>query len=328
MVKYKKFSYRALVSSSIALALMPLSQIHAHEYPADRGRVAVFSLDAGYLPPAGTNTIGLSFVYNDWDELTGSDGRKRKPFDKVDATSRVAVLSYLRMTERKLFSADYGFGIVLPYQYTKIDHSMATPGGEIPIQGEYDGLYAAFVSPVILQWRDPTYRFNQNFMFTVGLPVGDFDGDNPANSAADYYSAEALYQFTYALGGGYEMSSALSYQYNFRNEHDQHPTTPGPEGRLQNGDSIAWNLALGKRIGPMSIGLSGYWHKQLQQDDIKGVPNYDGLQAEQVGVGPVLTYRDPTKPKLPMVTLKYMKGIESNDAVTGDFINLSLGFTF
>ena len=324
----KKTKVSALSAAfSFVFLSFPFSQVEAMEFPASRNGEVFFGPGAGYLPPAGTTTLGMNLMYNDWNKVTGSNGKKREMFDKVDAKSRTLVLAAIRMTNYKLLGADYGFGVALPYSYAKMDHTLETPVGIVAIQGSDTGLAGAFITPIILQWRDPTHTFNHNFRVNVNVPTGNLQKRNAGNVARDYYSVGMAYQFTYGLGSGYQLASGLSYEYNFKNRHEEHPTTAGPDGRLQNGDIAVWNLAFGRQVNNWSVGVAGYWEEQLRADQIDSVPGYDGLRAKKTGVGPVVTYRNRVNRNIPAVTVKYSKGLSSRDAITGDYLSLALGFT-
>lgn len=302
-------------------------QAQAMEFPADRTRSAVFTAASGFLPPANTTTLGFAYLYNDWDHLTDSNGDKRAPFKKVKATSRGYTPALIHMTDYQILGADYGFGVALPYMSVRIDNSIETPMGVMPMKGEDNGLFAVFLSPIILAWRDPTYTFTHNLQFNVDVPVNHIDGDNPANVAQDYYGTGLTYQFTYSFGQGYQIGSGLSWQYNFRNKHDQHPTTGGPEGKYKNGDILVWNAGVGKQFGNWSLGVTSYWLEQLHADDISGASDYQGLRAREFGAGPIISYQNVQNPHAPSFMLKYSHGITSRDAVTGDYVILTMTYT-
>lgn len=315
-------------SCAVVCATVLTSSALAMEFPADRSRVGFFSFGAGYLPKPGSNTLIAGYLYNDWDKLTDSDNNRRVNFEQIDSKARGATIGYLRVTNQKLLGADYAFGFVLPYMDVIIDHTLKTPNGTVPIQGKHDGLVGLFTTPIILEWRQPEKQLFQNARLNISIPVGHFDEDNPANVIRDYYAAELAYQATYNFRPDWEFSSGLSYQYNFRNQHDMHPTVSGPKGEYKNGDMLAVNLAVGKKYGNLTAGLSAYWLEQLTEDQISGAPDFEGFKQRTLGIGPTVSYRFASLKNTPMLHAKFSKGVYSEDSVTGDFFSMFLTYPF
>lgn len=316
--------------SKIALCSLVLFSgiAQAAEQPADRSRVAFFTLGAGNLPPANSNTFLANYIYNDWDELTDGSGDDRPGFNKVSSKSRGMALGYLRVTDKKLFGADYAYSFVVPYFDVTIDHELNTPYGNFPIYGEHKDVVGLFVTPMMLEWRATEDKaFSQNFRVNVGMPVSKYDEDNPANVSRDYFSAEAVYHNTYNFLPTWDWSTGISYQYNFKNMHNKHPQVQGPDGKYQNGDMLTLNTAVGKNFGLFSLGVAGYWIEQLSKDNINGV-DVEGQKQKTAGIGPVVSVIIPTKKSFNMINMKYSKGIYSEEGVTGDFFNIFLTHTF
>lgn len=302
--------------------------VNAAEQPADRSRVAFFTLGAGHLPKPDSDTLLVNYIHNDWDELTDGSGDDRPGFNKVSSKSRGMAIGYLAMTDKKLFGADYGYSFVVPYFDVTIDHELNTPYGNIPIYGEHKDVVGLFVSPIMLAWRgNETNPLHQNFRVNIGAPVAKYDDDNPANVSRDYFSVEAAYQNTYNFLPTWDWSTGISYQYNFKNMHNKHPQVVGPDGKYQNGDMLTVNTAIGKNFGLVSAGIAGYWIEQLSKDTISG-ENVEGQRQRTAGVGPVVSVMIPTKNSFNMVHLKYSKGLSSKEGVTGDFFNIFLTHTF
>ena len=315
------------VSLVVSVSLASTSAF-AMEFAADRSRVALFSFGAGNLPKPDTNTLISGYLYNDWDRLTDSHNNRRANFERIDSQARGATLGYLRVTNQKILGADYALGFVLPYLDVTINHTIKTPNGVKPIQGADDGLVGLVLTPVILEWRKPEKQLFQNIRLNIGIPVGHYDEDNPANVTRDFYSTEVAYQATYNFLPTWEFSGGLSYQYNFRNQHDLHPTVSGPVGEYKNGDMLVMNAAMGKKMGNWTLGVGGYWQEQLSEDEIAGSPEFDGFQLRTLGIGPMMSYRFASLKKPTILHAKFSKGIYSKDGVTGDFLSVFLTYPF
>ena len=317
-----------LSSLTLCLCSILISHVHAAEQPADRSQVAFFTMGAGHLPQPSSDTFLINYLYNDWDELTDGSGDDRAGFKKISSKSRGMALGYLRMTDKKLFGADYGYSFIVPYFDVTIDHVLDTPYGDIPIYGEHTDVVGLFLSPLMLAWRGNEMNpLHQNFRINIGTPVAKYDEDNPANVARDYVSIQAAYQNTYNFLPTWDWSSGISYQYNFKNIHNKHPQVVGPDGKYQNGDMLTLNTTVGKNFGLVSAGIAGYWIEQLRKDTIDGV-NVEGQKQKTAGIGPVVSVMIPTKKSFNMVHMKYTKGIYSEEGVTGDFFNIFLTHTF
>ncbi len=313
---------------SAALAIQPIIA-SGNERIADLSQLGSFSFGGGFLPPAGTTSVALAVGQYKYDKIAGDDGHMIEPLKKIDVTVKSGVLAILHMTDQKILGADYGFRVLFPYMDITGDATVNTPFGSFKSDVEYSDLIDVVVTPVMLQWRDPSRTFNQSFSVNIEVPIGTYDNESFANSGRDNYSIEPMYAFTYMSQTGYEVSSSFALRYNFRNRNDGFYENGAVEGKYKNGSTFAWNFATGQHVGPFTVGVSGYALEQLTDDKIDGDQGPDnGKRSRVYAVGPAVSYRDYKNPKMPVLSLKYLKEFGAENRSQGEILSLIAAYTF
>ncbi|WP_190304701.1 SphA family protein [Pseudomonas chlororaphis] len=320
-------SYPVVASGTVlacALSMAPLTAL-CHERLSDTSQIAWFNFGGGILPKAGDSVIAIGFVNNRFKKIAGNDGDMKKPLKDVDVNVYGGVLTALHMTEQKLFGADYGFKISAPY----LDVDSQSTVGNHTASASYSDFLNVTVSPLILQWRDPTFRFSQNFQLSFGVPIGTYDNKTTANSGWDNYSIEPEYSATFITKDGYEFSNRLAVRYNFRNRAEGIYENGTITGRYKNGTTAAWNFALGKHFGAFTVGVSGYALSQLTDDEIDSERSgNDGRRARSYGVGPSLLYRDLKSQTSPIVSAKFYYDFGAKNRSEGQTASVAIVFPF
>lgn len=311
--------------SSIAVATLTMALFalaapaRAEELAADLSQLGTMTYGAGNLPPAGASAIGARVVVYDFTKIADQDGSMRAPLKTLDATAVGAAVSLMHMTHWTFLGADYGMQVVVPYLNASASSTIAAGPRTISTEGHFSQILNATVSPIMLQWRDPTRTYNQNFILDVQIPVGTYQGSNPLNAATDAYAIRPKYTFTYLSKGGFEVTAALSLEYDFKNRHEDYQT--GMIGTV--------NAAVGQHIGQFTVGLSGYALNQFNGDQMNGqlAPN-DGRKARVFALGPAIAYRDPNKRIGPVVSLKYLREFDARNRSQGNSLWLVVGYPF
>ncbi|MBF8721787.1 SphA family protein [Pseudomonas guariconensis] len=323
----KSSNYTALMLAG-ALAMHPIAA-SANERIADLSQLGSFSFGGGFLPPPGSTSVALAVGQYKYDKIAGDDGHMIQPLKKVDVTVNSGVLAILHMTDQKLLGADYGFRVLFPYMDITGDADVNTPFGSVKSDIVYRDLIDVVVTPVMLQWRDPSRTFNQNFSVNIEVPIGTYDKKSFANSGRDNYSIEPMYAFTYMTPTGFEFSSSFALRYNFRNRNDGLYENGAIEGRYKNGSTFAWNFATGQHVGPFTVGISGYALEQLTDDKIDGgqAPE-NGKRSRVYAVGPAVSFRDYKNPKMPVLSVKYLKEFGAENRSQGEILSLIAAYTF
>jgi len=227
---------------------------------------------AGAVPPPGNYFINY---FGNWSgTLRDGSGNKVRPLGKdikLDATFNA--FRFVQVTDTKLFGANYGWAAILPLVHLSID---APPG-----KASKTGLGDATLTPLILSWHSPEMHYA--FGLDINLPTGDYDANAlpGKNIGANYTSIEPVFGVTYLGKDGWEVSG--KFMYNWKTENN--------DTNYQSGDELHVDYLVGKHIGPWSVGVSGYYLKQLTNDKQNGVKvGVDGNKGQVFAIGPSIKY--------------------------------------
>jgi hypothetical protein len=119
-------------------------------------------------------------------------------------------------------------------------------------------------------------------------PTGSFNSKKDLNQGAGFWSLNPYVTTTYLPTPRIEISSRLSYLYNFATSRAPNPP-PFPDLPFRSGQAgqVVWlNFAASyELISGFSLGTSGYWLTQITEDRYDGVEVPDSRAAE-LYVGP------------------------------------------
>ena len=151
------------------------------------------------------------------------------------------------------------------------------------------------MSPFILSWH--TKNWHWAVALDVHLPTGKYESGDPLRSVgANYWSVEPVFAATWLGDDGWEVSA--KFMYNIKGKNDDFREAEGaPRMDYQSGDEFHMDYLVGKRFGAWGVGLSGYYLKQLTDDEIDGrkIAANPGLwsagrKGEVFAIGPSVSY--------------------------------------
>lgn len=236
---------------------------------------------AGAVPPPGDYFINYFGHYG--GKLRDGSG------DKVDGTSVSAwfdALRWVHTSEHQILGGNWGWHVILPVVRQEIDL-----GGSKTTTGIGD----LTINPFILSWH--TKNWHWAAALDINLPTGEYKSGDPRRSiGANYWSIEPIFAVTYMGDDGWEVSA--KFMYNIKSENKDFRVAPGtPKLDYQSGDEFHMDYLVGKRFGAWGVGISGYYLKQLTNDEIEGrkIAANPGLwsagrKGEVFAVGPSVTY--------------------------------------
>lgn len=236
---------------------------------------------AGAVPPPG------NYFLNYFGHVAGKlrDGNGNKvvaPNSKeIKLSATFDALRFVKVTETQLLGGNYGWAAVLPI----VDLSIDAAGNKAGKTGIGD----ATITPLILSWHSAEMHYAVGL--DIDLPTGDFDkNDHPGkNIGANYYSVEPIFGVTYLGNDGWEVSGKFMYNWKTKNKDTDY----------QSGDEFHMDYLVGKHLGPWSLGLSGYYLRQLTDDEQAGVKvGADGNRGQVFAIGPSLKYETAGKSQL------------------------------
>lgn len=262
--------------------------------------------------PAGINLGGTSFydgfagppglshlVYLKYDSASSfrdKNGHENRAFDdpKLNVVTLLNQLSYYS-PETIGAGAHLGWNLIVPI--VSLDGSFGDGGarlkdnatglGDITTgpQVQFDPIVDSHGRPVFVQ------RFAMNFI----LPTGKYDKHKDFNQSSNFYSVNPYWAATWMPAPRWEMSWRLHYLHNFKNDD---PASSSPllfEGQpvrdTQAGDAAWANFTASYEVMPkLSVGLNGYYFKQLEDDKVNGRTLADSRE-KVLGIGPGLFWK-------------------------------------
>jgi hypothetical protein len=282
---------KAQYTTTVLATLLALSSgfVHAKE-GGDQYPNGAENWMSGALPPPGNYFLNYVGAYR--GKLKNGDGDNaniagRTP--KVDAV--FDALRFIKVTDTKILGASWGVQAIVPLVHQSIDFPQL--GGKRSTTNLGD----ITVDPIILGWHGPNWHVTAGL--DIYLPTGKYDKNDPRVSiGTNYWSVEPVVAATWLGSTGWEASAKLMYNIKGKNKDSNFG---GVNGSYQSGDEFHMDYAVGKHLGPWTVGLSGYYLKQTSDDKFNGqvVPAVPGIwsqgrRGEVLAVGPSVAYSTKT----------------------------------
>ncbi len=257
----------------VAVLLAVVSQSFATEGGGGAYPNGAENFMAGALPPPGQYFVNYALFYGA-DDLRDGNGNSI-PID-FDLELYADVLRFINVTDKKILGGSWAQHIFVPVMSVDV----STPFGDDDVIGLGD----VIVDPFILGWHTP------NFHWTVGLdiylPIGEYDKDEIANIGRNYWTFEPILAGTYRNKRGCEVSVKAMYDINLENSDTDYDS----------GDEFHFDYTVGKHVGNWSLGISGFYYKQVTGDDGMvmspgGLVDAGDNKGEQFAWGPAIAYQ-------------------------------------
>lgn len=285
----------------ISAGLVLSGSVLATENGAPSTAPGIYGFGAGFMPPVtdvGTFAIRGS-IYKADKNLNGSGDDNLTDFSQ---TVKALSLTYIKMTDIEFQGATYGYGIVAPFITLDIDGQV--PNANIQVEGSDAGLADIQIIPYILQWY-PSPNLATNTQLQIQIPTGHYNKDDTITTGLNHWTFSPAFNFTYATDSGFEVSS--SFQLDLNTENKDTGYTSGIEYRHE--------FAVGQHFGDWTLGLGGFYYKQLTDDKGKASSNIvNGNKAEAVALGPELSF---FRPGLPVVSFHAYKEFKAKNRTQG-----------
>ena len=273
---------------------------------------------AGVVPPPGTYVT--NYVYH-YSGDAGAD-LEIPTAGSVELGAKVDVLvdavSLIHITDKKIFGANWGFGLLGAYGDVEVEVSASGSLGTVSRESEVSGLGDPVIIPYLLGWKQGNHNISTGL--AVIVPAGKYKNSRLANVGLNHWALEPNVAYTYFNPkNGREFSFNLIYDYNFEN-----PDTNYKSGQELHADyTIAQYFPIG-----LAIGFGGYLYQQITDDD--GAPaRLDGFRGRALAIGPQLLYNlkiDDTH----QLTLqaKYHIEFETKNRLKGESFWFNMTFNF
>jgi len=223
---------------------------------------------AGAVPPPGTYFLDYLTYYKADKFRDGSGGKLMPDFDlKVTAN----VFRFLYVTKQQILGGFWGMHVFIPV----LNVDVRNPYGS----QSKTGLGDIIVDPFILSWHW------KNFHLVTGLdiyiPTGKYDKNNLANLGRNYWTFEPIVGATFISDGGFEVSGKFMYDINTKNDDTEY----------KSGQEFHFDYTIAQKFGNWSIGLGGYYYKQMTNDKLNGNKvGPDGFKGQVFAFGPQIKY--------------------------------------
>lgn len=223
---------------------------------------------AGAVPPPGTYFIDYLTFYSA-DRFNDNDGKSAVPNFKLDATANVFRL--LHVTKKQILGGNYAFHLFIPLVNLEV-----TAG---PTSDSKAGIGDIIIDPIILSWHSK--NFHAACGLDVYIPTGSYSKSELANLGRNYYTFEPVFAFTYLSDNGFETSFKFMYDINTKNKDTQYDS----------GDEFHFDYTIAKKINNVTVGIGGYYYKQISDDKLNGVKfGVNGNRGAAFAYGPQVKY--------------------------------------
>ncbi len=272
---------------------------------------------AGAIPPPGTYFLDYIQYYHA-RKLKNKDGNDAIPNFDLKATANV--FRFLHVTKQQIFGGNWGMQLIVPL--VNIDVSLS-PAAGVNLSDSKSGLGDITIDPIMISWHSP--NFHWVFGLDITVPTGAYDQNDLANIGRNYYTFEPVLAFTYLTNNGFDLSAKFMYDINTKNSKAN--LRPGDD--YLSGQEFHFDYTVAKKIDSFSLGLGGYYYKQMTSDEVNGV-KVDGSQPGTYGKGQVFAIGPQVKYdyKNMFFVLKYQKEMEVKSKPEGDNFWFSFMYAF
>ncbi|MEN2985459.1 MAG: transporter [Thermodesulfovibrionaceae bacterium] len=257
---------------------------------------------AGAVPPPGTYFLNYFTLYKS-DKFNDRYGKSSIPNFELKVIANV--FRFLHVTDKKIFGGNWAIHVLIPI----LNVNVSLPIGSKSRTGVGD----IVVDPFILSWHLKNWHFATGI--DIYIPTGDYDKRRLANTGRNYWTFEPIFAFSYLSDNGFDVSFKFMYDINTKN-HDT--------GYLS-GQEFHFDYTVGKKFDKWTLGLGGYYYKQITNDKINGVKVApDGNKGQAFAIGPQIKFDY----KNMNFTLKYQKEMEIKNRPEGDKFWFKFVYTF
>jgi hypothetical protein len=262
------------------------------------------------MPPPGWYAM---VYYNHYHADSLADGAGQMPLQSFDLLVNVGALRLDWVKPVRVFGADR-WGTLLFVPVIDLDLALSPVPG-VSVTGSKRGLGDITLGNG-LHWTFPL--FDMVNAFDVVAPVGAYSASDPVNPGQNRWVVRLNHMGTWQPAPQWEVSYRLHWDYNFNN----------PDTDYHSGQTLYLNWAAGwKPMPPLTLGLSGYFLRQLTDDRQAGqVVGPGGNRVRVDGLGPCIRY---ILPNHAMLIAKYYKEYDVRNHPKGDqfwlYVALPLG---
>jgi hypothetical protein len=241
--------------------------------------LGVETVRAGVMPPPGLRVLTTVGGYGS-TRSNDSEGNPRAGTSNFELSVSALTVRAQYVWPQKLWGADVEtrVGYTL-YADTKLDFDVTTAGGPVHRAARSHGAADALFDPITLGWHFDSFHQIAGLEFYI--PTGSFDPTRLANQSRGYWSIAPTYRFTWYPTALLEVSGNLVVLFNLEN----------PDTDYKSGREVSFDYGVGYAFAQTwQAGASGYWYKQISDDEVNGVTVSGGNRGRVVAIGPFIRY--------------------------------------
>jgi len=268
-------------------------------------------IKAATLPPPG---MYLRMYNSFYTANSLRNGSGKDSGDGLDLDALAIVPRVIWMTDKKIFGADYGMDVLVPFVQTDVE--LDTPGLK-----DNEFCYGDMcVEPIDLAWH--AERYDIGAAFAVWIPTGKYNkatADSPlrglASPGKDFWTSMFTLGGTYYLDQEKTLSASVLSRYEIHSEKDETDVKPGQNVLIE------WGV--GKTLAKIwDVGVSGYAQWQLTDDSGSDVDWDKSLHDRVAAIGPEVGVFIP--PVKTFVSLRALWEFSAVDRPEGTAVTLTL----
>ena len=228
-----------------------------------------------------------------------------------EATSYTDSSVVLWETPLKIFGGYYNVFVSIPYTWLTVSGDLQVGARTIHTTDSVSGLGDIYFAPATIGWNKGDFTWDARF--GIYAPTGEFDKTSLANPGLGYWTFEPEVTFSWVSSKfGTEVGIFVGLDFNTENT-----TTNYTSGDILHIDfTVAQHLPfLGGSIG---VGANGYWYRQITGDSDSGAV-LGPFEAEQVGIGPVVSYIRKMGKTTLEIDVKWLPQIDVENTTKGNY---------
>jgi len=253
-----------------AVACLSFTPAHATEGGGSAYPYGLNTVASGILPKPGHYIYNYNSFYTSKETTTDEGEEAPVPFD---VNVRAHTLRYLGVhPTAKVFGGSVGWLVAQPY---------LIGDAKVGLREDYVTDFADAALGLMLGWHAPT----RHSMIGIDLhvPNGSYSKGRLFNPGRNYWATTFYYGVTAIFAERFDANLRANLTLNDEN----------PDTNYQSGQEVGADYSFNFRVTPKSfLGLNGYWHQQVTDDEIDGRPvPVDGRRLRVFSYGPQVGYR-------------------------------------
>ncbi|TAN38294.1 MAG: hypothetical protein EPN25_14100 [Nitrospirae bacterium] len=222
---------------------------------------------AGAVPPPGFYLLDYLMHYRA-NKLRDNSGNNIFPDFDLKVTANVYRFIYI--TKHQVLGGFWGMHAFVPL--VNVDVTVPPVGSQ-----SKSGVGDIIVDPFILSWHSKNWHAVT--ALDIYIPTGSYNRNNLANVGRNYWTFEPIAGITYVSDSGFDVSAKIMYDINTKNDDTNYTS----------GNEFHVDYTLAQKFGNLSVGLGGYYYKQITDDEQNGT-KVSGNKGQVLAFGPQLKY--------------------------------------